>query len=475
MRLRELFGSLLVIAFLVIPTIALAGIPTGPPPGPPPTYGVHSFDCNYCHGADMDLSSVADMICLKCHKTGGGSTASAPPAGWPADGYPRDGVTDRGFTGDAASDAMGYNNSATLQTSHNWATPTNYVPAAGAEAPQGAGFQTNYGATGSRIACSTCHLPHEDTNNPQLLALGAGNANAMCIDCHRSWNQGPGNNGVLTHPMVADYTPYSVQAGFKPEPLVNPANATVKLVNGGISCTTCHGVHWVDSDSTTVDGYDQVVNPGDGKLLLADGEQITVNIAGPSTPNGAYPTGGSVCTVCHDYASAFHGNSNNVGCLACHGGHNYNDNNPPVYMLNDTTGSYSSVPADSTAKSTAWVGSSNGVVDGFCETCHGDITTWDSTRTHSTTPPYEDCTQCHGAHSDGSFSEATGCDGCHGSPPSANGPGYNGTLLGAATGSFTSGGYAYANSAGLTPVDAAAEAAYPTPYSYLYSDASTDT
>ncbi|MDT8442736.1 MAG: CxxxxCH/CxxCH domain-containing protein [Desulfuromonadales bacterium] len=469
MRPRELFPLILLIAMLAIPTVALAGIPTGPPPGPAPTYSIHTFDCEECHGPTMDLSSVSNMICLKCHKDGG-AVAPVPPNGWPSDGYPRDGVTDRQFSSDDASNAMGNNNSATLQTSHNWAAQTNYIPAAGAQPPINPAFNTNYGATNGKLACSGCHLPHEDTDNPQLLIMGAGSANAMCVDCHRAWNQAPGNDGWLTHPMVGDYSTYAGTPGFKAS-LDNKNNSDVQLVSGGISCTTCHGVHWVDSDSLTVDGYDQTINPGDGKLLRADGEQKTVSKSGPSTPAGVYATGGSVCTVCHDYETSFHGNNNDVGCLACHGGHNYNDGQPTFYMLNDSTGSYTSRPTNSVERSLAWVGSSQGTVDGFCETCHGDIGAWDSPRDHLAGFPGEDCSACHGLHSQGSFSEPVGCNGCHGFPPQVDAPGYNAAAFPANTPAYAANGYAYANSAGLVPADGSATPQ--SPYSYLSDDGTT--
>jgi predicted CxxxxCH...CXXCH cytochrome family protein len=374
----------------------------------------------------MDLSSISNMICLKCHKAAG-AVAPAPPAGWPADGYPRDGITDRLFSGDDASNALGNNNSATLQTSHNWAS-LKVVPGAGAQAPLNSAFQTNYGATNNSLACSTCHLPHEDTDNPQLLAMGAGTANDMCVDCHRAWDQAPGNNGLLTHPMVTDYSLYDGTPGFKVG-LDNKVNSAVALVNGGISCTTCHGVHWVDSDSATVDGFDQAINPGDGNLLLADGSQVIDAGTG-------LPTGGSVCNVCHDYDNALHGANGGakpVGCLACHGGHNYNDGNPTWYMLNDPTGSYAGGATPPVDLNTAWVGT-EGVVDGFCETCHGDITTWNNAtkptldRDHDYTADKDLCSTCHVAHKDGSFSEAAGCNDCHGWPPAdSTGGGPNAT------------------------------------------------
>jgi predicted CxxxxCH...CXXCH cytochrome family protein len=189
---------------------------------------------------------------------------------------------------------------------------------------------------------------------------------------------------------------------------------------------TCHGLHYTDSDTTSTDGPSQSLNQGDGLLLRGNGSQFTATVSGDESANGTYPTGTSICTECHNYDSATHsGDHGAVGCLACHGGHVYNGGVPNIYMLNDPSGSYAIDPANiaSLDKSVAWAGDTPGVIDGFCENCHGNVESdWDTVRNHSANIG-EDCTTCHQNHSAGAFSEPLGCDGCHGSPPSVNAPG----------------------------------------------------
>jgi hypothetical protein len=103
-------------------------------------------------------------------------------------------------------------------------------------------------------------------------------ANEMCLVCHATWNQnhtdveGPGDGStVFSHPvgqaLNANAKGYDRSAPLDVNGVAqsgtrfmtggeSPDNVTNNLVmdsNGNIGCLTCHGVHYIDSNSLSID------------------------------------------------------------------------------------------------------------------------------------------------------------------------------------------------------------------------------
>ncbi len=378
---------------------------------------VHNFDCKNCHKTGIsytDLGNAATNICLDCHKEN-------PPSVTMLDGTS---ATPTGlFTPTDASNAMGTypeglaeDSGPGSQTSHIWAGRDVMEPA-GAQAPTNRLFYGRYGISTGKLTCQRCHDPHSrDATNTKLLRLGTGSREQMCIDCHAPWNLDNTDHGLLTHPLVADYE--AVQTAnpdkYKPAADVSTSPGEIELVNGSVVCSSCHGTHFADSDGATTDGPQQTLSAGDGKILRADG---------PESADKSV-----LCQSCHTYKP--HGSATEIaGCLVCHSGHSYNGGTPNYYVLRDsaitaTYGavanlSYTDLSSDLGGSSSTvelWAGTA-GSADGYCERCHGELTTMaNSTRTHV---EGEDCNGCH-SHNGTSmtYSFEANCTDCHGWPPS---------------------------------------------------------
>jgi len=384
---------------------------------------VHYFPCQDCHRAGASVQSVTTNICLDCHDTTSGSvtlndgnTASA---------------TGRFSAGDA-SNAFGNNPAPGMQTSHNWGAP-DVNPAAGAKAPSNILFYGRQGYSRGVVACSRCHDPHGDKQqNPKLLKLPPDRINPgtgvnyvvddMCLDCHANWNVS--THGRETHPIgvrLATATGNLPDANNDPADKyydtpnnTQTANGNVTLnANGEVTCTSCHGVHWTDSDGSTPDTQGTVAQ-GDGKLLKHNGaakETVT----------------SSICQSCHKYTGHAPARSQNLGCLVCHSGHDYDPNgNPNIYMLRkqvtlDTTAIKASgsvndtVTLDYTAYPPAANYDNGGGNGSLCLSCH------DFPAGHQAGAQ---CADCH-SHDNKNGSFAAGCGSCHGYAPSLNAPGNN--------------------------------------------------
>ncbi|MEJ2200496.1 MAG: hypothetical protein P8X63_05730, partial [Desulfuromonadaceae bacterium] len=160
---------------------------------------------------------------------------------------------------------------------------------------------------------------------------------------------------------------------------------------------SCHGVHFADSDASTVDGPTQTLSVGDGKLLKYDG---------PSRENPDQ----SLCQTCHNYDQ--HGADSGLGCMVCHSGHTYDaGGNPNYYLLRQQvaltqipkTGAPGTVSLTYTSYPTPYD------LGGICQECH---TTLSPNHVAGAT-----CTDCH-SHTTGfthvSGSGGYGCEDCHG-------------------------------------------------------------
>lgn len=426
----------------------------------------HLLSCGECHRPGLDFSSLDGGVCVACH-------ASASFVF--NDGQPH---TMKGHF--SAGDASNAYNTAVAefsavpgqQSSHLWMKFSGEtVAAAGATTPTTYARQFNgrYGITRGKLVCFRCHDPHADATVKTSLLKVPVDADQLCLDCHKDWNV---NNASAyeTHPIIADYSA-SVAAApndYKATPLVNVASGDVRLVNGGVSCTSCHGTHFTDSSSTTVDGsanYNSLVN-GDGYILRTDGPLRT-----GLSRNETAQLRSNLCQTCH--AMELHGQTTQMlGCLDCHGGHAYNGGTPNAYILRaqsreplptrpggvngaDAPITFGVYPVGGSTR-TKWADDIEGQAGGLCEQCHGDVNA----------PPLKgmaaeheagntnECTACH-RHNDPanlySFNRdasAATCGQCHGFPPYLNVPGDR-QLVPA-----NDGGYAENNSADQgTPYD----------------------
>jgi predicted CXXCH cytochrome family protein len=114
----------------------------------------------------------------------------------------------------------------------------------------------------SSITCATCHDPHANTISPFLRLDNT--ADALCLDCHASRQMTSVRTytgGELSHPVgvalpaTATFHNPPLDVDGNPQPSDGNTTNDLKLLAGDVvSCTSCHGVHYTDSNSGTVDG-----------------------------------------------------------------------------------------------------------------------------------------------------------------------------------------------------------------------------
>ncbi|OEU75632.1 MAG: hypothetical protein BA864_02630 [Desulfuromonadales bacterium C00003093] len=368
---------------------------------PPPAQArmVHYFDCAFCHQAftSAEVPYMTYNLCLTCHYPGNSSTYEL------RDGTDSNPVTGTFASGDA-SNAMGsYPVEATPgdETSHYWAGSADIVPAAGAGRP--ADFMYNFGWSNGKVTCSRCHDPHAAQSNPKLLRMGAGSTDSMCLDCHQDWNL-TGNHGLESHPMHADYPTLAAANPdkFRAAPDNFGTNGSISLVDGTkVSCTSCHGVHFADSEASTDDDPAASLLAADGKLLKFDGPD-------KEDPNQ------SLCQTCHIYPE--HGSDSGTGCMVCHGGHEYDaGGNPNYFMLKKQI---TLVTPKSGIEETVNLNYTNYPTPanwgGLCQQCHTLSAGHDAD---------SNCKDCHShtiGFSHGVGSTGDGCAECHGHDAGTN-------------------------------------------------------
>ncbi len=422
MRLRLLIPLVTFIFIVTIPSSGVARL-------------VHDFDCAQCHKPGSTLTSVGNIVCLGCHDgTKKGTTYPLLKTG-PG---PTNPIGDNSFIVGDASDALGsvtaQGGTPLAQTSHNWAAADENA-AAGATAPSNMYFYGRQNYSGATVNCGRCHDPHgfkdddrgAGSANPKLLKLGPNTEIQMCNDCHVSWasdtaqSEG-GSAPTNVHPMVTDYGVVISQPAnsgkYNSVGDVALAPGEVALNGaGGIDCLTCHGVHFTDSDASTLDGVQAGslghLNPGGtskGKILRANGSAFD---------EAGVASNVSICQTCHTYKDHGSGRTNPIGCLICHGAHledtggsmnNYMlRSSVTTYMPNGGgTGTASPLTAnitDTPAQNTRlW---------NYCFGCHVEAS---AAITHISSWTCSDC-HSHG-DTDGSWTAAGGCNTCHGYPPS---------------------------------------------------------
>jgi predicted CxxxxCH...CXXCH cytochrome family protein len=444
MKVKLIVLSILLL-LLTIPTLAMAA-----------GEGMHFFDCKECHLAGLTITALqgspaaepGSNLCLKCH-----SDSSVPIPMNPNRPHPNSVILSDGLfiSGDASNQ---YNTAvAGEDNSHNWSSsPTNAE--AGATNPSRTLHPTMSGKQGRNTAsvnCARCHNPHgayDVAVNPSLLVDSDDRSTTMatddlCTACHTDFSGAaslPGNEGLLTHPLlnstelaaITGGNPAYNMTGLQNYNVTTPYANNVELVDDGVSCMSCHGLHFTDSNSSTPDGPG-TVGTGDGLLLRSDGPTST-----GGNRKATAQLRSNLCQSCHTYKT--HGDSastHNIGCLDCHGGHEYDAVAPNYFMLKKQVtlafvpklGSGGTVALEYTVDPTITSDYTNGTgINGcLCLNCHN------LPGTHNASA---NCGDCHGHNSlTGSFSAS--CGFCHGYAPSLNGQG-----------NLTSGGYAFGNITG---------------------------
>jgi hypothetical protein len=94
----------------------------------------------------------------------------------------------------------------------------------------------------------------------QLYTGGDSGGNVFCANCHQTWQMtsaGTWDGAVKSHPVGIDLTGDNLHAapldGDGSGSDSNPTN-DLQLFASEVECLTCHGVHFVDSNTNTVDG-----------------------------------------------------------------------------------------------------------------------------------------------------------------------------------------------------------------------------
>ncbi len=203
-----------------------------------------SIDCGQCHISHSTLGdilvnstdSLVSTLCLSCHT----------PGGWT-------GMTK--FFSSSFKAQPGISG-----TSHSWdvdSANTMY----GANQPQSPELIDHITKSG-KVTCATCHDPHANST-PPFLRLD-NSTDQLCLDCHLSRNIASVKTytgSILSHPVgvalpttTAFHNP-PIDTDGNPQP--SDGNTTNDFQFGAgntMKCTSCHGVHYTDSNSGTVDG-----------------------------------------------------------------------------------------------------------------------------------------------------------------------------------------------------------------------------
>ena len=380
--------------------------------------------CSSCHNATVTASTSFNNMCVTCHKPGSANVN----------------VTSVFYQSDAANIYNRFNGfssgiaPAKLKfTSHNWAG-SEVAPEAGANRPTN--NLLNAASLGTSLSCARCHNVHLAKSTPTNSApflRSLNNNDEMCRDCHRT--RDTSSHLLGSHPVNFRYTSATSKAVtnpadyFVPPRSANPGNpsAAMKMVNGKIQCTSCHAVHYADSNSGTVDSRGTWANLSSSRGML-----LRTDTFGKT----AEATSVNICTNCHNKPNhqVYPGSktaAKMIQCVDCHSGHvEYlkpadvalgGDNaKPNVYMLRRYVNYSAGVKLDSyrrkafltSTSSTATLANSSGGA-AICQACHNLPT---SVSDHATAQFKNQCVVCHegGMHT---TSPPKGCTSCHGSPP----------------------------------------------------------
>lgn len=205
------------------------------------TDAIYCDQCHITHNTLGDIlvnatDSLVSTLCLSCHT----------PGGW---------VNMTKYLSSADKADPGVSG-----TSHAWDVPAD-------NSARGAGLPSNqtlldHLTAENKVTCATCHDPHSNSTAPFLRLDNT--ADALCLDCHSPRNMSSvktytGND--LSHPVgrilpsspTYHNPPLDVDGNSQPSD-GNVTNDLTLLGGTTVSCTTCHGIHYTDSNSGTVDG-----------------------------------------------------------------------------------------------------------------------------------------------------------------------------------------------------------------------------
>jgi predicted CxxxxCH...CXXCH cytochrome family protein len=404
----------------------------------------NGYACVNCHTSNLTLGYTGyNNLCLSCHRPGDPKAGSRPLT-----------------LADAADPFQNHSSfgiSKMYQTSHRW-DGTDTVPAAGAQPPLSAELNpaTLRDRTNGELACVRCHDPHNNTYGSFLRM--ANDRDQMCLDCHRSRNVTSHLKG--SHPVGINYDQAAAAnpAGFNAVPVnansQNPSsdlNARLDATGRQLLCSTCHGVHFTDSRSSTVDGKANFSNlsSGDGYLLRTDRRGAKVAAGQADQKN--------LCTNCHAGKKSHNNRGQDIQCQDCHGAHvdNGDGSTPNSFLISRFMNASSAagrvrnrpVFSSETSAMSAVFKDPNGT--GICQACHA--VPLGVAPQHSL--PFAQARDCVGCHSHagqlGSFSG--GCTSCHGFPPTSTAIGGPNGLATPATGAL-----------GASPASAGAHATHAT-------------
>lgn len=421
---RQIIKTLMASAVLMLVFFAAsAGRAMNPPH--------NTTSCLFCHVSNRAYGpTLPNNVCLVCHKTG--QSAGINPYTLQDMANPFGTFTST-LTGSKT------------QSSHNWSAPTN-SPAAGSQEAQNPNMTLN-SSLNNTVSCSRCHEIHGSYTSARYKPLlrMPNDSDQMCLDCHRPRNTTTafGLNAAQqgTHPVSFTYTSASSRVKTKPSaynnpPInTNPANPTaaMKLINGQVLCSTCHKVHFADSNSSTFHNHSSAIL---GRLSSSTGNLLRTSMY------GATPTSTNICTNCHIKANHTSTAKNqNIQCADCHAGHvDYDPKDPTntlgknVYLIrrymnysSDAAGVAAPVKLSTYRRRTLFQYTSaaasnykdaNGT--GVCQSCHAVPTGSAYPPEHGlTTATANICNTCHN-HNTTTGSFAGSCTSCHGYPPRNN-------------------------------------------------------
>lgn len=401
-------------------------------PGPhDPTSG-RNYNCMSCHATGSTLGASGwDNVCLYCHN--GGVDPLPAANGMRTKRFDKADFANPYRTYTSARPAILY------QTSHKW-TGTDTVPKAGALPPVDPYKTTSNGMNKpilvNGLTCARCHNIHGDsglqsTASPYLRS--PNDKDQMCLDCHRPRNTS--SHTVGSHPVNVSYTSARVKnsAKFKKDaldssiPPTNPANrsAEMKIKSGLVLCSTCHGVHYSDSNSRTFDSHSSaasnVIRPsGFGGLSTGKGHLLRTDLRGATSANL------NICSNCHNKPN-HNKRGQNIQCADCHSAHvdTVDGTIPNTYVVRRYMNVSTSKGAiRNKAAFYQYTGSRRNwknadvAKPGVCQSCHIVPTGGAYPTEHNDASGSNGklCMSCH-AHdaADGAFSAS--CTTCHGYPP----------------------------------------------------------
>ncbi len=255
---------------------------------------VNCSDCHVGHAAPgPSLSNDADNanLCMSCHTAGGLANNKRLSVGMQADTAGGSGTSHRWDTS-MATDAQG----GTLGlVAGNLNNKHGLVPcdAVDCTAITNATLKLRLQIYNYKVTCSVCHNQHSQAVAPwnpfasatpgdasRMFMRMKNDLNELCVECHQYRQPGAQTDlrtydgNMKSHPIVknlttdvADATRFvgaaPLDANLNPQITApryhgdadgNPTNNAVLDSSSKVQCLTCHGVHYTDSDSTTVDG-----------------------------------------------------------------------------------------------------------------------------------------------------------------------------------------------------------------------------